>query len=508
MKGPIQQDSMSRCEPPSFYETIRNPNARPLPPKPIIETRDTIETSPQQRFNQLSERFKTSGLRLPHESFVAVAQVGKYMFLAIMVPTYLCVYGIPRWLLMNLLPQLFAGLAQHTFKIGRFASDLSKQMTDVMKGALKQLIGDALRLSSQQTKQLWQHIMAGPIAIGAHLAKTWHALGHKLSEFTKMATHPVSELYQKIAHFSETIHDKIKTKAHELSDSAKHHVQQLSQSINNQVIIPMINFFSQPITYTTQWTKTLAQRLASTASDAKDSIKEKLKEMLDPLSRAAKAVTEQIKQIAQAVFSPIITWGQIALEASMRRMQEAWEKVSKPATKIAEGVRDKVNQIQTSIIQFFNSALVAIPSALLYPIKWIKKRMPNWKQNPSQQQKGLIYRSKEFFRKGKDKIVLATKRGALLASKLVRQLLKQLIQKAKLLLGKFKQELIALPNKIKRGIQRLARATRKTARRLASELYLYMVWLWTLCCLGMFLVRQLTDKFILWLSDPESEDSF
>lgn len=175
MSGAVSRDSLSRCEPPSMlYDVIRYPHAPPVPAKAnaavVDPAKDTIETTQQRLNREMTEKFQNTSSRLPHHSYIAVAQTGKYLFLAIMLPTYLCCYGIPKWFFYNLLPQALATVQSQIVRVGRFVSELSTHVADLMKGILEQMLGDAMRLARRQAKAFkdsfksWRRRQAGRFA--------------------------------------------------------------------------------------------------------------------------------------------------------------------------------------------------------------------------------------------------------------------------------------------------------------------------------------------------------
>lgn len=157
MAGAVSKDSLAKCEQPSMlYDAIRYPSAPYVPPKPRIESadfsKDTLETTQQRLNREMLDKFQNTSSRLSHHSYVAVAQTGKYLFLAIMLPPYLCCYGIPKWMISTLLPQIFLISKVQIMRVGRFFTELSARVADLMKGALEQMLGDSLRASQRHVK--------------------------------------------------------------------------------------------------------------------------------------------------------------------------------------------------------------------------------------------------------------------------------------------------------------------------------------------------------------------
>ena len=164
MRGSIQKESWSKCDHPySLYETIRNPKAlnAPLKIDSLASKRepDTIESTQKRLHKEMLNKLESKGLQLPHSSFVAVVQVAKYVFLAIMLPPYLCLYGIPKFLLFSLIPQALLEIRAVIIKIGHFFKELTKTAVEKMKGLIDQLLGEALKLTNYLGKNLCLYLL-------------------------------------------------------------------------------------------------------------------------------------------------------------------------------------------------------------------------------------------------------------------------------------------------------------------------------------------------------------
>jgi len=157
MAGAVSKDSLAKCDQPSMlYDAVRYQSAPYVPPKPRIDSadssKDTLESTQQRLNREMLDKFQNTSSRMSHHSYIAAAQTGKYLFLAIMLPPYLCCYGIPKWIMVTLLPQVFSMSKAQTMRVGRFIAEFSARVADLMKGALEQMLGDALRASRRQAK--------------------------------------------------------------------------------------------------------------------------------------------------------------------------------------------------------------------------------------------------------------------------------------------------------------------------------------------------------------------
>ncbi len=103
-------DSLSRCDP-NLYSNMYDVRKRSdIKHEPIQATqpthKDTIEISRDKLKEEALNRLRhTSKYMIAHNGFM---RIGKYLFLAVALPPYLALYGLPKWLLVEGLPSLFS----------------------------------------------------------------------------------------------------------------------------------------------------------------------------------------------------------------------------------------------------------------------------------------------------------------------------------------------------------------------------------------------------------------
>lgn len=106
------RDSLSRCnyESNNFYN-IHSPKIRRDPEASTVirsTPKDTLELSKDQLKKDALNRLRhTSDVKIESSASSSVMRIGKYLFLAVSVPPYMLLYGIPKWLLVEGLPVLF-----------------------------------------------------------------------------------------------------------------------------------------------------------------------------------------------------------------------------------------------------------------------------------------------------------------------------------------------------------------------------------------------------------------
>lgn len=103
-------DSLSRCDP-SLYSNIYDVRKRPdIKHEPISATqpthKDTIEISRDKLKEEALNRLRhTSKYVIAHNGFM---RIGKYLFLAVALPPYLVLFGLPKWIIVEGVPAIFS----------------------------------------------------------------------------------------------------------------------------------------------------------------------------------------------------------------------------------------------------------------------------------------------------------------------------------------------------------------------------------------------------------------
>lgn len=131
----------------SSTATYNNPYRLDRAPARAYETlqrkkpqrQDSAETEQQRLERQLLAEFQRNHFRLPAGRFVIVAEAGKFLILAILLPPYIFFYGMPKWMLEQVAPVVQKGA--HLFGEGleRLFLRISAWTTDVFAIASERL---------------------------------------------------------------------------------------------------------------------------------------------------------------------------------------------------------------------------------------------------------------------------------------------------------------------------------------------------------------------------------
>lgn len=177
-------DSLSKCDP-GLYSNIYDVRKRPDLKNPVVTPaqpvhKDTIEIS--------RDKLKEEALnRLRHTSKIVVAtnsfmRVGKYLFMAIALPPYLLLYGMPKWVIVEALPALFSVMMSVWVNIqqktkGNFekGAHVGQRLFEYTQQTVKALILPIVRLAFDLYQSIRRFFVSG------------HQLFRKINEKMRVA---------------------------------------------------------------------------------------------------------------------------------------------------------------------------------------------------------------------------------------------------------------------------------------------------------------------------------
>lgn len=388
--GFISKDSWSRCETPSpLYDTVRNPNAPYCPPKPIanVSNKDTIETTEQRLKREMIDRFQAKGLELPHETYVAVVQVGKYVFLAVMLPVYLGLYGIPHWFLVTALPQLFGMAGKFSMYCGRFAFALGKRVADLMKGMLEQLIGDALRLSKDRAKNFWKRLTApwtASMKAMGHVARTISASVHKIREAIEQA---LQQFNSQVNHNVQITNRWIADNAIKVAHICGEYLKRSLHFMDQKILTPLILFCLPPFRLAVRagrFIKTQAHLFTQACSRV-------WQEITDPIVERLRKGGLAVKKGIRTVIEPLFDWVLEKKEKVNALLEKMKKAVVEPVAAMMAFIKSKVPDVVLAGWSAVKPVFAGIPWVASGTMRFAWKMIPQkFKDNMDRQRQGMF----------------------------------------------------------------------------------------------------------------------
>lgn len=297
------------------------------PNKMILK--DSIETSQQRLERHLLAQFRQNHFKLPNGNFMMVVNVGKYMVLAIILPTYYTLYVIPKFLIIKTFPVFAQMFSVFIPFVQKHMNNISAWTADVFGIVAKRLLamfkfksskskqkreGDNLfQLLAKDLSLKWEH-WKQPLMSKINFVKNLHkTVLNLLKKMKNQAQNKILAQYNKIAQFFKNvglnIHKAIIARPLKMLKNLQNRLKQ----IPNVLKMPFV-------------------ALQKMAIKLREKIKERVKEAVKTVTKPFVQLATGIQNIALAIASPLVNFYK--------------EKIVKPFKKGVEAVKKSVQVVQ------------------------------------------------------------------------------------------------------------------------------------------------------------------
>lgn len=195
----IQGDSISRCSHDNSYQNrdFQSTHSHNRSQTSGIFGKDKIESSEDKMEREALKKICGSNAHLINRSFVILGQVGKFTFLVVMLPSYLFLYQVPKWLLLEAFPQLFSS----TVKIAQKLNDPLRRLLSFVIAKTSALTKFTKVLKLENIAQFLQPLNATIKPVFAALRRSGHGLiaaGGNLAKKILERTHLIAAQINKV----------------------------------------------------------------------------------------------------------------------------------------------------------------------------------------------------------------------------------------------------------------------------------------------------------------------
>lgn len=348
MPGPVYKDSLARSEPPSMlFDTIRNPNAPSVPPQKVVMSPDTIESTQSKLNKEMIARFQGQGKVLSHDNYVAVVQVGKYMFLAVMLPPYLLLYGLPKWFMLNMLPNMYMFMRDQSVNVGRYVQQLSKQITDIMKGLIDQMIGDSLRMMAKKGHDI-SKFLSSSFNKGVNAFKDgYQAVVDKTQALLKSIFTPFHMAYNKVSDAINYATDFTRDMAGKLANGLSSGLLAAGQPVVNlfsNLSMPTINFPQKVGSGILQWARDGAGNVATSIMSILEGVRDGAKIV------ASAALEKSLKEVRK-ITDPVVEALQKSYQFADHHVRHITQQIVDNVSAKAHAAAQMVQQVPDAVVQ-------------------------------------------------------------------------------------------------------------------------------------------------------------
>lgn len=357
-KAGAYNDSMRRCD---LYS---NPYDTRLQARPALvkhradcyaKTKDTLESKHSMLEKEIFQRFMNRNFDVSKEKQVFLVRIGKYLFLAIMVPSYIFCYGIPKWLFTEALPQLYQ-ITSNLMKL------MSKKLGDVARQGMAALKSLSQRITSpilafiqtriEQTNQLYSRIKEKALLL-------LNTLKYPFQQFDQKVMSPISNRYRQIAAALQKAYAKytqIKEMISDFKAKVRHTLIYLPDTIGEkleQLFDKMANLrasIQKAFDPVVAWIEPKYVRFSESMNRLGNMF---IHRPLEATRRALSSVTQ-----------PIIGWMAPKYQAMNHALEKTGNKIHNFKEKIKEKIREKAKEIWKGITDRVDKALESAEKAV------------------------------------------------------------------------------------------------------------------------------------------------
>lgn len=368
MPGPeTYHSSLRKCD---MYDNPYNTQMQAHPSivkqrQESYSSQDSISSAQKKLENELFEAFKQHSMQIFSGNLFLIGQAGKYAFLAIMLPTYLFFYGIPKWLLTEAAPTVYdfskrivtqAGakigsavshVATAAFSIVRTVTDpiLNFIQTRIQKG--RELYHNVKQRLEQMAQRLYDVFMAPFRVVNQKLVKPLvqfyenligkaYSVRQKIAELMAFLKETNVKVRKTLIEFPEKVAETIKS----IPEKLKEFSTQLKQ-----VFLPLLNTLGKLGHNADEWMRK--------ALEAKDHWMNKL--MYKPANMAKEAyftVKDLTQTLIRKAADPIIGWMNPKVKTATEILVAAKDRLGHIKKSVTNTLRELVDKISETVKRY------------------------------------------------------------------------------------------------------------------------------------------------------------
>lgn len=143
-KSPYRDGVTKSAQYYDLYEMVRRPTAlstfRPPDPPPYASDPNYRPPTKQQKIEKkIQKKFVKNNYSLPGNKFQTVGKILKIIFLVLVLPPYLLLYGLPKWVFFDIMPRFTKWIELSLIKMGRRISLFCKHALQKILSPFKKL---------------------------------------------------------------------------------------------------------------------------------------------------------------------------------------------------------------------------------------------------------------------------------------------------------------------------------------------------------------------------------
>jgi len=485
VKNVLYQDSMSRCD---FYSNPYQVNAQSHPAlkkhraERYAKNRDTLESKLE---NQYFLKFKNQ-VQLPNGPIKIAIQVGKYLFLAVIFPIYFTGYAIPKWLLLQAIPQLFNRIGKGFNHAKDQVAGVAHRFVATLKDFGKTVTSPILTFIQTQVekgKNIFSMIKDGT-------TRAVHFLTAPM-RFVQRAYGEIKDKLEEIGERWQTFKEKAKKTLvylpNTLINTAAKRVAKLGDKLQNSLLTQWVKAAFSPVK------ESFARFYAENQQLAEKVFDYVVHRPIATIKKGMNHLGERIRPIQREILQRLDSALMQPLKTTMKSLEQVIEKVRETGKKWRRKVEKRVDRIEKAIEKAVASTGNAVVQFLPTPVISLFLPLVNvFSRNKEGKKEG---KKVSFIKRWKER-AQRIKKGMKDHYQQMRRWIKETLARCKRgcerILSYSAMRMKKLFSAIKRLVFFLISAL--TATYLLMRLML--AWLRALLRYGMFLVRELAAQLL------------
>lgn len=361
-------DSISRYDGSADLFSIQNApgKVKTAPIQNKSSAPDTISTS-EAKNTPAPPKVEPSDFRVPKDRIVEIGKAGRFVFFAIAAPPYLLLYSLPKWVLVSVVPQLFASMMGVLNQGQSFVQKMLQALYEKLAASLRDLQG-MIRWTPAKLEK-------GELSFFKNALKVLNLPFVKIKEGIKVAQRSAEALLKSFSEGMKRSFEKLKKRIIDIAKLIKEPISE-AQSKIKKFSFDLMSFPSFSIPIPTLKFELLKNYDFSFFNPLKN-IKSGLKTAKNLLSIPKNAAKEVYRQTRKWV-GPGIKWASAQTKRVGKKLAKAISFFEKQGKKGSQKVKQAASFIGKKVSKRLKAAQNKVSNQWHRFLRWLKETAWPW----------------------------------------------------------------------------------------------------------------------------------
>lgn len=312
---------------------------------PTKNIKDTVETSQEKTDRLAPPKVAPSDNRAAKDSQVEVGRAGRFVFMAICLPPYFVLYGIPKWIMVNLLPNVMKVSMQGMKFTGSLAENLKAWVAEAIVNPLRDAFGKLQFVIKELGKSAGEFLSY----LKQGLLKPFHLMKAAALYPLKMAGELVQETskrFQEVVKLTHLLFKRINEGLKELGNSFKvaRKVVEAPLIKTREALSVLASAFTEAFAKAAKYKPEFSFKIATSPESPFKKIKSYAEKVGNAVAEARQMVTHAVAAVAQPVINLLIELKSEPVEFSKAALRRLREKSGQAIKGVVSKVRSALGQ--------------------------------------------------------------------------------------------------------------------------------------------------------------------